>query len=300
MQPNDPQPMAGLPPPPTDRAEDLPLSVIPHDPALYSGAPPAAPRTPNGGCRGCATVIAGMVGCLAVLAVAAVALIVLFPVAIGGALSNIAGSLGANVPPPAANVISTQTIVTGIQPLGQLVSVSSQLAIADVQVSIAQGAFNACGFNANHVVQGAVEAGIDLTRIDEGDLRYDAARDLYVLTIPAPQVTSCRIDYIRQYERSFTTCAVDWDEARLLANYLTLINFRDTAIEGGILRRAESETTLILGNFVRLLTGRQVEIVFEQPALSTAEPDPAYPPSCAPPVPSGWVQNDSGQWVKWE
>ena len=100
--------------------------------------------------------------------------------------------------------------------------------------------------------------------------------------MPAPELTSCRVDYIRQYDRSFTTLGVDWDEARLLANYMALTQFRDDAIEGGILTRAETEARLVLGNFVRLLTGHPVEINFQQPEATE------LPPSCQPDVPQGW------------
>ncbi|MFN8530072.1 MAG: DUF4230 domain-containing protein [Anaerolineae bacterium] len=291
--------------PPTLPEEEL--SILPHDDALRAEANRSASRRASGGasgggCRGCLYVIGGGVGCFGILVIALVVLIIALPATVGSAITQIAGSLGVNVPPPAANVISTQTIITGIQPLGQLVTISSQLARADVQVSITQGALNACGFSANHVVQGTVSAGIDLTRLDEASIRFDAARDTYVLTVPEPELTSCSVDFIRQYERSFTACSgVDWDEARLLANYLSLIDFRETAIEGGILQRAQSETQLVLGNFVRLLTGHSVEVVFAAPptpsADATAEPV-SYPASCAPDVPSGWVQNANGEWVK--
>jgi hypothetical protein len=207
-------------------------------------------------------------------------------------LGSIGGIFGAGEP-PRAQVISTQTIVQGIQPLGQLVSVSAQLAKADVQVKVYQGAFNSCGFSANHVVQGAVEAGIDLTKINEGALRYDEARETYVLLVPEPQLTSCRVDYIRQYDRSFTTCSVDWDEARLLANYSALNDFRTDAVEGGIIDRAETETRLVLGNFVRLLTGHPVEIVFQAPEAMIT------PPSCQPAMPEGWSYDPaSSVWQK--
>lgn len=244
---------------------------------------------------GCLKYVLGGMSCLLFLVVIVGALIFFT----GATLSSVVGSvgglfgLGVAAPPPVAEVISTQTIVQGIQPLGQLVSVSVQLAKADVFVGVGQGALNACGFSANHVVQGAVEAGIDLTQIGEDDLRFDAARQVYVLTIPAPQLTSCRIDFIRQYERSFTTCNVDWDEARLLANYITLNEFRDDAVEGGILSRAQGEARLVLGNFVRLLTGHPVEIVFAPPESAV------LPPSCSPEAPQGWSFNpQNGHWTK--
>jgi len=262
-------------------------------PQLESGS---QPPTKNPQSRsGCLTAFAGSVGCVVLLAVIIGALILLGVTSVNSVIGGISGlfGIGNAAPPPIASILSSQTIVQGIQPLGQLVSVSAQLAKADVSVSVGQGALNACGFSANHVVQGAVEAGIDLTQIDETDIRYDAEREVYVLTVPAPQVTSCRVDYIRQYDRSFTTCSVDWDEARLLANYQTLIDFRDDAVEGGLLTRAEIETRVVLGNFLRLLTGHPVEIIFETPET------PIYPPSCVPAIPQGWRYDDTnGHWTQ--
>ncbi len=240
---------------------------------------------------GCLWGIAGAFGCLALLLVIPLTLTLLGVTSVSGLLGSLGIALGA--PPQQATVISTQTIVQGIQPMGQLVSVSAQLAKADVQVNITQGTMNACGYGANHVVQGTVEAGIDLMGITEANLGYDAERETYVLIVPAPQLTSCRIDYIRQYGGSFTTCPVNWDEARVLANYMSLTSFRDDALEGGILDRAELETRLVLGNFVRLVTGHPVEIVFQEPET------PVIPPSCSPDVPQGWTYNpDNNLWRK--
>lgn len=294
--------------PPT--SELLPIQEIVAANADYQGLPPAPVyRQEHGGCRGCLWLVGGMGGCLVIVVVIALLPVIFGVTTLNALIGGLVGTFRGE--PPTASIASTQTIITGIQPLGQLVSISAQLAKADVNVGIGQGALNACGFSASHVVQGAVEAGIDLTRIDETDITYDAVRDIYRLTVPAPQLTSCRVDYIRQYDRSFTTCNVDWDEARLLANYVTLIDFRDTSIEGGILNRAEGETRLVLGNFIRLLTGKDAEIVFQQPgipdaaatasvegtnAVSTA---PLYPASCSPEVPQGWFFNNAiGNWQR--
>jgi len=291
--------LSQYPPPPETLPEESNLTILPHELDELGvrvgslNTPP--PRSSNSGCRSCLLV---MSGCGVILIIAAIVLVLVIPGTLVGLFNGVISQFNASVPPPVANVISTQTIVTGIQPLGQLVSVSSQLAVADIEVNVSQGALNACAFGANHVVQGAVEAGIDLTQLTEENIRYDSERDMYVITIPPPQLTSCRVDYIRQYERSFTTCNVDWDEARLIAQYLTLIQFRDTAVEGGILRRAESETRLVLGNFIRLVTGSEVEIVFTDSSLSTDEPDSLYPPSCSPDMPAEWSITPNGEWVR--
>ncbi|MBE2181956.1 MAG: DUF4230 domain-containing protein [Anaerolineae bacterium] len=270
-------------------------------------APSPAERTPQivyvSKSRGsCSTLLLGGLGCGFILVVALAVLMVTGGVSISNLLNsfqlgnilNSASSLvaTANVP-PRAQVDQSQAILVNVQPLGQLVSVSSQLAQADIRVGVAQGVLNACGFSATYVSQGAVEAGIDLTQISAEDVSYNSVTNTYTLTLPYPQLTSCRIDYIRQYERSFTTCNVDWDEARLLANYSSLLSFRDQSLEGGILERAAAEARLVLGNFVQIATDASVNIVFDPPIESSLTA------SCNPDTPRGWqLDANTGQWVK--
>lgn len=272
---------------PEVQAEDL--SPLPHTDTVYE----THPRRQK---RGCAPYIFGGMGCLLFIVVILGALIFFT----GSTLTNVIGSIGGLVgvqqfsAPPEASIVSSQTIVQGIQPLGQLVSVSVQLAKAGVFVGVGQGVLNVCGYSANHAVQGAVEAGIDLMQIGEDDVRYDAARDVYVITIPAPQLTSCRVEMIDQYDESVSTCNPDWDGVRQLAQYQALSDFRDDALEGGILNRAETETRFVLANFVRSLTGRSVEIVFAPPTGETV-----YPPSCLPEIPIGWrFDTQNNHWTK--
>ncbi len=274
-----------LPPSPSD------YDIIPHDPTppVESISPTPVQRRGRGGCF-YATI--GSLGCLILILIIPVTLLILGVTSTSSLLNSIGGALGVGQPPK-ASVISSQTIVEGIQPLGQLVSISVQLAKADIRVNINQGTADACGYGASHVAQGTVQAGIDLTKIKASDLTYDSARQVYVLTVPQPQLTSCSVDYIRQYDQSFTTCSVDWDEARLLASYMALTSFRDDAVEGGILSRAQTQTQVVLGNFVRLLTGHPVEIEFAGPAATEV------PASCSPDVPAGWSYSSSSNlWTK--
>jgi hypothetical protein len=193
---------------------------------------------------------------------------------------------------PIASISDTQSIVTGIKPLGQLVSISVQLAKADIEVNVRQGLGNACGFSANHVAQGTIEAGIDLTLLDEKNIRYDETTDTYTLSLATPQLTSCRVDFIRQYDRSTTACSVDWDEARMLANYDAIIDFREDAIASGILTRAEQEANVVLTQFIQLLTQSKVVIEFNQGGY-------IIPPSCQPSTPPSWEYDmNNGQWEK--
>jgi len=270
-----------LPPPPPPMTG----AVLPTD-AIYD-------EPPRRGCSGCAWGVGGALGCLGLLILPIVVLLLMGTITVNGLIGSVQNVFSPR--PPVAAVMSSQTILTGIQPMGQLVSISAQLAKADIFVGVQQAALNACGFSANHVAQGAVEAGIDLTKVTEANIRYDATTNTYTITLPPAELTSCRIDFIRQYDRSLTACSVDWDEARLLANYQALNEFRMDAIEGGVLTRAENEARITLGNFVTALTGARVTIVF-QAAESTPDAPPA---SCQPEVPVGWAfDTTKNAWVK--
>lgn len=233
-------------------------------------------------------------GKLAIPVLIGVAVVLLVLFLINSIFGSFSGLFGLVNRPTSASINSSQTVLTGIQPLGQLVSISLQLAQADVNVNVGQGALNACGFSVNHVVQGAVEAGVDLTAMGEDNITYDESANTYTVTLPHPELTSCRIDYIRQYDRSFTTCNVDWDEARLLASYAAISNFRDSSIEGGVLERAQNEARLVIANFITLVTGAEVEVEFMERDESRRTT-----PSCTPVLPAGWqVDPTTGQWLK--
>ncbi len=252
---------------------------------VSEGVPPPPPQR-----SGCVYGIIGALGCLVILLVPVVVVLLVSGVTINSFMGNVASIFQPR--PAAASVISSQTILTGIQPMGELVSVSAQVAKADIGISIQQGALDACSFSAQHVAQGTVEAGIDLTKITVQDIQYDQKTNTYTVSLPAPQLTSCRVDFIRQYDRSLTVCPVDWDEARLLANYEAITEFSADAIEGGIKDRAQQEARITLGNFIHMLTGATVNITFK---TDTAK----LPSSCTPDSPAGWVLDPTTQtWTK--
>lgn len=194
--------------------------------------------------------------------------------------------------PRSANVASTRTIVSSLQPLGQLVTTRTEVAHADIFVSINAGIFNLCGHGANHVSHGVVEAGIDFTSIDESNVSFDETHDRYTLTLPPPIVTSCRLEYFRQYDQSYTACRVDWDTVRRIAEHESLTKFAEDMVAGGILDRAKLDATVQMSAFVNALTGSQVLIEH-----ANADGEIALPPSCKPEIPDNWVQ-ENGRWVE--
>lgn len=241
----------------------------------------------GGGCGpGCKWLAIGTLGVVAIIALLIAGLVFSGVTSLNNILGGFTGGLAA--PPPQAAVVSTQTVVTSIQSMGQLVSISAQMAKADINVRITQGFMGASSFTTNHVAQGAIEAGIDLTQLTAANVSHDPLTNTYTVVLPAAQLTSCRVDYIRQYGYSGTLLPVDRDSARLLANYTALVEFRDDALEGGILNRAQEQAALVFSNLVNTLTGGQTVITF-------SEASPPLPQSCEPDIPGSWRYDPATQ-----
>jgi hypothetical protein len=225
----------------------------------------------------------------------AVVILILTIISVSVNAFSIKDSIGAFFfPPTTAEVTTSRTIVTSLQPLGQIVSISVEAAQADIEVTINAGTVNLCGHSANHVAQGVIEAGVDITQVSEASVSYNETSDTYTISLPAPQITSCRIEYIRQYQQAGgnPTCGIDWDNVRLLGQYVSTQQFAQDALDGGILERAERETTLLLQSFVGALTGSNVEIVY-------AEAEAILPASCVPQLPNGWSFDETlSAWVQ--
>ncbi|MCY3778695.1 MAG: DUF4230 domain-containing protein [Chloroflexi bacterium] len=198
--------------------------------------------------------------------------------------------------PASANVVSGRTIVQSLHGLGQLVAVRGEFVKSDVQVSVQEGFLNSGYHSANHVAVGVIEAGVDITRFASEDLRFDLETGVITLTLPEPMITSCNIDHIDQYEYSVSLLQKDWDTVRQLAEYDAIIQFRQDALEGGILNRAKEDITYRLGTFVNTLTGSPVDIEFKENSNGNVFGD-----TCLPDVPGGWqFDAESGEWVRTE
>ncbi len=230
----------------------------------------------------------GAAGCLLILLVIVFGVALVTAGSINGALDRAQGAVRfiVDAPPPEASTVSSQTIVTSVQPLGQLVSTSAQFAKADITVNVTQARLNACGHSARHVVEGTIDAGIDLQNFDEGSVVYNETTDTYTVTLPPAQLTSCRIDFIDQYDRRFpaAVCGIDWDELRQIANYRAVVELREDALEAELLERAERDAQDVVGNFVRALTGSNVEVQFAEAADGVVP----VPSSCEGEIPEGW------------
>ena len=155
-----------------------------------------------------------------------------------------------------------------------------ELARADIHIAVDD---RWCSYDADYVAQGAIEAGIDLGSLDEDSVSYDWATDSYTLHFPAPGLTSCRIEYIRQYANSLSFCNPDWDRVRILGQYEAMNSFVDKALEMGLLERAANQAEVLLGAFVTSFTGKPVNVLFDTMSATSNRQS-----SCQPEVPSGW------------
>ncbi len=186
-------------------------------------------------------------------------------------------------------VETSRTIINNLQGMGQLVTVKAEVAKTDVRISIHRGILDFGYYSANHIAVGVIEAGIDFDAINDESVRF--ANDAYTLILPAPIITSCRIEHIDQNEYSFTLLAADWDTVRQLAQHEAIVQFAEEMIENGILERAKEETAIRIGDFVSNLSGKLVNIEY-----ATASGEPVKPPSCEPDAPSGWEKDENGGW----
>ncbi|NDJ60916.1 MAG: DUF4230 domain-containing protein [Chloroflexi bacterium] len=252
-----------------------------------SGTPPD-PEQRRGCCGGgCLWILGAAGGCLLILITPLVVAALIGTGAVGSVFGWL-GDLWAQInPPTTATVASSTTLVNSIHNMSELVTLEVQLAKANVSVDVWQGLFGGCRFIANHVAEANIRAGIDLTQLEEEDIRYDALRNQYTLTVPAPHLTSCFVAVERYADTLPMTCGADWEAVRRLATYTATHELREDAIEGGILERAERETSASLAQFVGTLLDANVEIVFEKPDEYVIDA------SCMPPLPAGWGYADN-------
>ena len=69
--------------------------------------------------------------------------------------------------------------------------------------------------------------------------------------------------------------------------------FVKDALEGGILKRAEDQATIVLGNFISAVTGSLVHVEY-----SESPDEPAIPSSCRLDLPPGWAKDSDGAWKR--
>lgn len=199
-----------------------------------------------------------------------------------------------NTATPTATTTATATntpipIFLHVRTMGKLVLISFELARADIHVGINRGL---CSHGADHVAEAAIEAGIDFGAIQRKDITYDDKSDTYSLQLSPPELTSCNVSYIDQYDRSRTWCGTDWGELKLLGEVQSMPEFVKRAQERGIIEKTKAHAEIVLGSFVQSLTGSRADISFRN-----SNGELQLPQSCIPEPPTGWTfDNVSSSW----
>ena len=176
-------------------------------------------------------------------------------------------------------------IIQQLETQAQLVVVKKELTRRSFHVGVNDGL---CSHGGDFTAQGVIEAGIDFDKVDEDSVAYDSRTQTYTLKLPAPEFTSCRIEYIRLVKNSFSMCNPDWDRARTLAEVQVMKEFVADSLEDGLIDDAAERTELILGEFVRTITGKRVTVTFEAQAGA-----PKRDASCRPRALGGWRYSSS-------
>lgn len=206
-------------------------------------------------------------------------------------ISNSATSLLDRLaPPPRAEVLSSHAIINSLRGIGKLVTVTSDPHSRDISVAVKAGFLDSGYYAANHKVEGIIEAGIDFTKVKVDSLQCD---DTCTLIVPAPILTNCIIVRIRQTEQSLAIGARDWELLEELARREAIGLFVKDVTEIGIFDKAKEETELALGDFVSNLTGKSVDIVFEDQSEEIQ-----LEGTCDADTPFGWTKDSEGEWIR--
>ena len=190
--------------------------------------------------------------------------------------------------------IPPRIILSGIQTLGKLITIEKEIALVDIEVR--DPAPLGCAYTAQHLARGVIEVGIDLTAFDEDSIHRNFVGLPVKITAPSPAISSCRIEYFRQYDKQgggTASCfANNWDAMSDIGRHLAMKEFLKEAQTEEIVERAQNQAALVLRGFISDLTGSRVEIEFE-----AAPEEPVIPQSCQIDPPADWERrDDSNGW----
>ena len=204
--------------------------------------------------------------------------------------NSVTGLLDRLAPPPSAETLSSQKIINSLRGIGKLVTVTSDPHYREVSVTVKAGFLDSGYYTANHQIEGIIEAGIDFTKVQVDSLQCDAT---CTLVVPAPILTNCIIVRVRQTEQSLAIGGRDWELLEEFARTDAIRLFIDDVTEIGIFDKAKEETELALGDFVSNLTGKAVDIVFED-----RSDEIRLEGTCDAAAPFGWTKDADGTWKR--
>ena len=185
-----------------------------------------------------------------------------------GLLLGVGLWLGARHPewfgvPTGPRVQSNAAILLQVQSLAQLVTVRYVIEKAVLVEDVKWYGQNRLLLLAH----GVVKAGVDLTKVQPGDVEVQG--DRLTLWLPAPRVTDAYLDetQTRVIDRETGLLRRFDKEMEQMARQTALREIRLAAREAGILRDAEEQARLQLSRFFELAGFREVNVRFRRPGI---------------------------------
>lgn len=271
------QPETILPPPPNS-SQILPLDPLndnPPPPPPISGTVMASEDIYDDvparrGCSGCAWGVAGALGCLGLLILPIIVLLLAGTISV----NSIVGNFRDIFTKPA--VITAQTVLERVQGMSNLTVVRYNYSSLITSEREMPGILAALyGERQVMVAVGQINAGIDLSQITAEDVTTDG--NTVIVKLPPPVLQECFLNDSASYIVSrdtgiFASSAPNLDtDARRFAVH----QFRDSAIEAGILDEVQAHAREVVGNLVIAVADAdtQVQVVAAAPGPQAVLPD---------------------------
>lgn len=253
-------------PPPAVLPEMPPAPPPVPPPAAYS---PELPPESSRGLPGCAWGMVGALGCLALLLAPIVGLLLMGTVSINSLIGGIQNIFNAPV------TISAQTVLESIQGMSQLVTVrynyssviTSERDMPDVLRLL-------YGERQVMVAVGHVNAGVDLSGLTLDDVTQDG--DSLLIRLPPPRLLDCFVSEQDSYIASLNTGVFSRSAPDLVVagRRYAVQQFRDRALEEGILEDVQAHTQAVMQEFINLISpAAQVSISMARPQADAPLPD---------------------------
>jgi|GEM_PF-4925499 len=185
---------------------------------------------------------------------------------------------------------STADFALSLKSMGNLTTVQVKVAKIGVEAEMKTGI---CSFGSDYLINGIIEAGIDLSNFSSSSVTYNSEKGTYAMTLPEPQLTRCEFDTNRYFDWKSICAGIDYRDLDSVARYVASTSMIQDTLDAGILNRSEQETTILIESLVTTLNGKPVEVEYI-PQTSESQ----LPPSCNLESPSKFKQNDEGVWEK--
>lgn len=186
--------------------------------------------------------------------------------------------------------ITNTDLALSLQPMGNLTTV--QVKVAKLEVKATMGIGLNCKFSGTYLMNGEIEAGINLTNLTEDSISYNEQTETYLFSLPQPQLTRCDFTPERYVSDNQFCFRPTFNDLREIAKYEASVEMIQDTLDAGLINRSEREATILMENLINTLTGKATEIDFVEP-----DTDPLLPQSCNPEPPSGFGKNADGTWV---